>query len=125
MDLKKLLYIKFIPVVIIAQTLYFKFIGAPESMYIFMELGVEPAGRIFTAIMETIAVILMLYPRSLWLGALTATGLMGGAILSHLFILGIEIQDDGGMLFTLAIISFLTSSFTLYLEKSKIPYLKL
>ena len=40
---------------ILFQTLFFKFTGAAESVYIFSTLGMEPAGRIGSGIVELIA----------------------------------------------------------------------
>jgi len=99
--------IKLVAVVILVQTLYFKFTGAEESVYIFTTLGIEPFGRIGSGIVELIASILILIPRTTLLGALLGLGTMLGAIFSHLFILGIEVKNDGGTLFILAIITFL------------------
>lgn len=89
---------------IMLQTLFFKFTAAPESVYIFSTLGIEPWGRIGTGIMELIASVLILIPRTTVLGALLAIGIMSGAILSHLFFLGIAVQGDGGQLFLYALI---------------------
>ena len=109
--------------VILLQTLYFKFTGADESIYIFKTLGMEPYGRIGSGIVELIASILIIIPRTTLLGALLGLGVMFGAIFSHLFVLGIEVQNDGGTLFTLAIITFLCCSILVYQNKSKIPTL--
>ena len=86
---------------ILVQTLYFKFTGAPESVYIFTRVGAEPWGRISSGIVELIAAILLLTPRFTWLGSVLALGVMARAILSHLTILGIEVQGDKGLLFGL------------------------
>lgn len=113
--------VKLIAVVILVQTLYFKFTGAEESVYIFQTLGVEPYGRIGSGVVELIASILILIPRTTLLGALLGIGTMVGAIFSHLFVLGIEVQNDGGTLFILAIITFLCCLVLIYNQKSKIP----
>ncbi|MRX68043.1 DoxX-like family protein [Flavobacterium resistens] len=106
--------------VILLQTLFFKFSGAEESIYIFSTLGVEPYGRIGSAIAELIAAILILIPKTTLIGAFGATGIMIGAILSHLFVLGIEVQNDGGLLFALAVITLLCSLSLLYFNKNKL-----
>ena len=106
---------------ILAQTLYFKFTGAPESRYIFSTLGMEPWGRIGTGALEVVAVVLLLLPRTAALGALLAAGLMGGAILAHLTRLGIEIQGDGGLLFGLALAVLLVSLGVLVLRFRELP----
>ena len=107
--------------VILLQTLFFKFTAAPESVYIFTKLGAEPWGRIGSGVAELIAAILILTPRFTWLGSLLAMGVMAGAILSHLTVLGIEVQGDKGLLFALALIVFICSTANLLLHRSEIP----
>lgn len=89
---------------LLLQTLYFKFSGAEESIYIFTEVGIEPWGRYSTGVAEAIAAILLLIPSTIAFGALMGAGIMAGAIASHFFILGIEVKDDGGQLFIYALI---------------------
>lgn len=101
---------------ILAQTLFFKFTGAEESIWIFTQLSVEPWGRILTGVIEIIAVALILFPKTVLIGASISAGLMIGAIVSHLIILGIEIQGDGGLLFFLAILTLFLSILTIFLK---------
>jgi len=103
------------------QTLFFKFTGAPESVYIFTKVGAEPWGRIGSGVVELIAAILLLTPRFTWLGSLLALGVMAGAILSHLTLLGIEVQGDRGLLFGLALTVLLASGINLILHRGEIP----
>lgn len=112
--------IKLIAVVILVQTLYFKFTGAEESIYIFTTLGIEPYGRIGSGIVELIASILILIPRTTLLGALIGLGTMLGAIFSHLFVLGIVVKNDGGELFILAIITLLCCTILIIQNRNKI-----
>jgi putative oxidoreductase len=108
MTFKKIisLALRVIAAVILLQTLYFKFTGQPESVELFSKLGVEPWGRIGTGILELITSLLLLVPATIFLGALLGMGIMAGAIASHLLLIGIESQGDGGQLFLLAIIVF-------------------
>ena len=106
--------------VILLQTLYFKFSGAPESVYIFSQLGIEPYGRIGTGVLELIISMLLLVKRTSLIGAIIGIGVILGAILSHLLILGIEVQDDGGLLFGLAMIVFALLLLTVILQKEKL-----
>ncbi len=100
--------------------MYFKFTGAPESIYIFSTLGVEPYGRIGTGIAELVVAILTLIPKTTWLGALGGCGIMIGAILSHLFVLGIEVEGDGGLLFGLALTTLICCLGLIYLNRNRI-----
>lgn len=115
--------IKLVAAAILLQTLYFKFTAAPESVYIFSTLGIEPYGRIGSGIVELIASILILIPRTTLLGAILGLGTMAGAILSHVTKLGIEVNNDGGTLFTLAIITFICCAILIFINKEKIPLL--
>lgn len=109
-----------IAAVILAQTLFFKFSGAAESVALFSKLGVEPFGRYGAGVTELLVVILLLTPRKAWIGAFLGMGVMSGAILAHLTVLGIESEGDGGYLFILALITFLCCSLVAYIRKGDI-----
>ena len=111
---------RIIAAIILLQTLYFKFTGASESVEIFITVGMEPWGRIGVGVLELIAAGMLLINATAWLGAALALGLMGGAIFLHLTVLGIEVQDDGGYLFLLALIVSLCSLFVLLKNKEKL-----
>ena len=104
---------RIIAAVIMIQTLYFKFSGAEESIYIFTTVGMEPWGRIGVGILELIAAILLIVPVTAWIGAALALGLMVGAIGMHLTILGIDVMNDGGYLFALAVVVTICSIYVL------------
>jgi putative oxidoreductase len=106
--------------IIMVQTLYFKFSGADESIYIFTTVGMEPWGRIGVGMLELIAAILLVVNSTAWLGAGLALGLMLGAIGMHLTILGIEVGGDGGYLFILSVIVSVCSAFVLFTNKEKV-----
>jgi uncharacterized membrane protein YphA (DoxX/SURF4 family) len=112
---------RIIAAAILVQTLYFKFTGAPESVYIFTKVHAEPWGRIGSGVVELISAILLLVPRTVWAGAILALGVMAGAIFSHLTILGIEVMGDGGLLFFLALTVSVTSAVALFLDRAQIP----
>lgn len=109
-----------IAAIILAQTLFFKFTAAPESVALFTKLGVEPFGRIGAGDMELITVILLLIPRKAWLGAIFGIMTMGGAVMAHLTVLGIESNGDGGYLFFLALITLTCCLTVAYIRKSDI-----
>lgn len=114
--------------VILLQTLFFKFTAAEESVFIFSSVGqyigvpaVEPWGRIGSGVVELIASLLLLVPVTATLGAVLTMGVMAGAIVSHLLILGIEVKGDGGLLFGLALTAFIGSAIVLFLRRAQIP----
>lgn len=94
---------------ILLQTLYFKFSAHPDSVQLFTELGMEPWGRIGIGILELIAGLLLLYPKTTLFGALLSFGIISGAVFFHLFVLGIEVNNDGGGLFAMALAVFISS----------------
>jgi uncharacterized membrane protein YphA (DoxX/SURF4 family) len=112
--------LRLIAVLLMGQSLFFKFSGAPESMYIFSTLGMEPWGRISTGVVELIASVLILVPRTTWLGALIGIGTMFGAIFFHLTKLGIEVQGDGGQLFIYALITLASCIALVLIEWSQL-----
>jgi uncharacterized membrane protein YphA (DoxX/SURF4 family) len=113
--------LRIVAAVILLQTLFFKFTAAPESVYIFTKVNAEPWGRIGSGVIELIAAILLLWPRFTWLGSVLTLATASGAILSHLTLLGIEVQGDKGLLFGLAITIFVASAVNLILHRAEIP----
>ncbi len=111
---------RIIAAVIMLQTLFFKFSGAEESIYIFETVGMEPWGRYGVGVFELIASIFILIPRTAWLGGLLTTGLMLGAISMHFLFLGIEVQGDGGQLFAYAIIALVCGGFVAIRDRKQI-----
>jgi uncharacterized membrane protein YphA (DoxX/SURF4 family) len=119
------LALRIIVAVILIQTLRFKFTAHPDSVYIFETVGLEPFGRIGIGIVELIAGILLLIPKTVWAGATITLGVIGGAIMMHLTQLGIEVKGDGGVLFYTAVVTFVLSAIILFIHKKDIPFLKL
>lgn len=117
------LTLRIIIAVILIQTLRFKFTAHPDSVYIFEKVGLEPLGRIGIGVLELIAGILLLIPKTVWIGATLTLGVIGGAIIMHLTKLGIEINNDSGVLFATAILTFVLSAIVLYLYKKDIPFI--
>ena len=115
---------------ILLQTLFFKFTGAEESVYIFSTVGrfiniasLEPWGRIGSGVVELIASLLLIVPATASIGAILTMGVMAGAIVSHLVVLGIEVNGDGGLLFGLALTAFIGSAIVLVLRRAQVPVL--
>ncbi|AVV52071.1 MULTISPECIES: DoxX family protein [Leptospira] len=115
---KLLLYcLRTIVALVFLQTLFYKFTGASESVAIFSKLGMEPWGRIGIGILELVASILLFMPGWNWFGSLLGLGLMSGAIFSHVFVIGIEQENDGGLLFLLALGNMFLCGLLLWLER--------
>lgn len=120
-----LIGLRIIVAIILIQTLRFKFTAHPDSVYIFTKVGLEPFGRIGIGILELIAAIFILIPKTVWLGAGLTFGIISGAVFMHLTLLGIEINGDGGILFYTAILTLIFSGFLLWMYRKDIPFLNI
>jgi putative oxidoreductase len=105
---------------ILLQTLFFKFTGAAESVYIFSTLGLEPWGRYASGIAELVAAGLLLVPGTAAVGAVLSIAVISGAIVSHLTVLGIEVMGDGGLLFGLAVVVLIASLGVVWLRRREL-----
>jgi hypothetical protein len=112
--------LRLIAAIILLQTLYFKFTAHPESVILFTKLGVEPWGRIATGVIELITAVMLLWRPTVFFGAIMGIGLMSGAIASHLFVIGVESQGDGGQLFILAFVVWFACVFIAFLFRNDI-----
>jgi hypothetical protein len=112
-----------IAAIILLQTLFFKFTGAKESVYIFTTLGMEPWGRIGSGVAELIASVFLLLPQTVVFGAVLSLGVISGAIFFHLTKLGIALPlvDDHGELFALAVVVFVCSAVVLIMHRDELP----
>jgi putative oxidoreductase len=115
--------LRIVVAVILLQTLFFKFTGAKESVYIFSTLGVEPWGRIGSGIVELIASLMLLVPRTVVFGTLLSLGTISGALMAHVTRLGIKLTavGDNGELFGLALTVFVFSLILLYFHRHELP----
>ncbi|MBR0646251.1 hypothetical protein [Plastoroseomonas hellenica] len=92
----------------------YKLTGNPGSVHLFTVLtdwlgfhGHEKVMRIGVGIMEMVAAVLVLIPRTQGLGGLLAMGVMSGAIFFHVVSpLGIDPYGDGGVLFREACVTW-------------------
>jgi putative oxidoreductase len=117
--------LRIVVAVILLQTLFFKFSGAKESVYIFSTLGAEPWGRIGSGVIELVASILLLLPRTAVIGAFLSLGTISGALMAHVTMLGVKLPavGDNGELFGLAVTVFVLSLIVLYIRRREIPIL--
>lgn len=100
--------LRLVAAIIMIQTLYFKFTAHPQSVALFTKIGLEPYGRLGIGVLELLASVLLLIPRTTSIGALLSVGLMSGALMFHLTTLGIEVDGDS-ILFIYALIVFVAS----------------
>ena len=107
-----------IVVVILGQTLFFKFTDAPEVVELFSKLGMGPFGYKLIGFLELIACVLLLIRPSIIWGAILSWGLMSGAIMGHITKIGFS--GDAGTLGSMAIAAWLLSCLIIYLRKNQI-----
>lgn len=103
--------------IIFLETLYFKFTAHPDSLLIFYQLGIEPWGRIGLGVIELIIAILILHPKTNLIGMVGSLVVILGALFSHILILGVNFNNDGGRLFTLSVIVLIASITFLLMHK--------
>ncbi len=120
---KWLWILQIIAAIILFQTLWFKFTGAPEAVATFTLLGMEPTGRILIGLLEGVAGLFLLIPRLVASGGLLAMGLMLGAIIAHFTRLGIVVENDGGLLFGLAVTVFVMATIITYIRRHQLPFI--
>jgi uncharacterized membrane protein YphA (DoxX/SURF4 family) len=124
--------LRYIPAIILLQTLFFKFSGAEVSVYIFKSVDdfmqwtavMEPYGRIFTGIIELVAGLLLLWPKQSHWGAFLSMGVIFGALMTHLVILGIDVKGDHGKVFYLGLLTFICNVIVVYQNRKSLPILK-
>lgn len=109
--------LRWIVAIIFLQTLFFKFTGSPESVYIFETVGMEPSGRYMTGVAELLAAVLLFWPAHYRKGALLSVLIILPAIGLHLTVLGIEVQNDSGLLFGLACLILVAAAAILLLDR--------
>jgi len=115
--------LRIVVALILIQTLRFKFTAHPDSVYIFTKVGLEPFGRIGIGVLELIAATLILIPKTIWAGSILTIGLLSGAVMMHLTLLGIEINNDGGLLFYMAVGVLILSIIILFTQRKNIPFI--
>lgn len=121
--------LRLVVAIILLQTLYYKFTAHPDSVHIFTAIGIEPWGRIGVGILELITALLILIPNTKVIGIMCTLVIILGAVFSHLLVLGLNVSNDGGALFVLAIIVLIASILFIKINKNEVlltikPYRK-
>ncbi len=107
---------------LLLQTLFYKFSGSDESIYIFTQVGMEPWGRYGAGVVELIAGLLLLWGKYRVYGAILSIGVISGALFFHLTSLGIEVMNDDGLLFYYAVTVLICSLILLLMKKNDLPF---
>lgn len=104
-----------IVVVILGQTLFFKFTDAPEVVHLFSQLGMGAFGYKLIGSLELIACVLLLIRPSILWGAILSWGLMSGAIMAHVTKVGFA--GDLAVLGGMAIVAWSLSCLIIFLRR--------
>ncbi|UTW55015.1 DoxX family protein [Kordiimonas sp. SCSIO 12610] len=123
-------------VIILSGSLPFKFTGHPQPTHIFNTVGewlglelFKTYGAIFIGVVELVASILLLIPKTRVYGAVVALGTMAGAIFFHLFTpLGVTVvwmengvpQEDGVLFYT-AVLVFICAIWLILRRRHELP----
>lgn len=108
-------------VVIIGQSLFFKFTDAPETVGLFEQLGMGIVGYKLIGFLELVACVLLLIRNSIIWGAILSWGLMSGAIVAHVTEIGFSEND--GFLGGAAILVWFLSMLVIYLRKEQVSFI--
>lgn len=100
---------------ILIPVAYGKLTGSPMEVSLFTALGMEPQGRIVIGVIELTAGALIVSPQAAT-GALLAVGVMCGAIIAHITVLGIDLRHSWLLLTVLA-----SSGIVLYVRRTSLP----
>lgn len=106
-----------------------KFGSVDLTMHIFQTLGIEPWGRYFTGVTELLVALLILIPATTIYGVALSIMTLLGAFAAHFFVIGIVVKNasgsinDGGEIFTTAIILLVLSIANLYIHRRSIPFI--
>jgi len=103
--------LRFVAAYILITAAFMKFNGAEIDIKLFSHIGMEPHGRILIGILELAAAIFILIPQSTIYGAFLGLGVMTGAIIGHLTVIGL-----GGI--HMAIIVFVCCLILIYLRRN-------
>ena len=107
-------------VLILAMPAFMKLSGDAMPVAMFEKLGLGDFGRIGAGLLELLAVILLLIPKTKAIGAALALGSLTGAIIAHLTVLGIVIDGDAS-LFGMAVVGAIAALVLLSFHKEELP----
>jgi len=106
--------------VILVVAAFPKFVGAPESVMLFNELNIE-GSRFIIASLEALAALLLILNYLPHYGAILGFGVMVGALLAHVSVLGLEVNGDGGALAGMLVIVLLSTLIIMWINRKKLP----
>ena len=105
---------------ILAKASYEKFTSSEMSVSIFRELGMDET-RLIIATIVGIAALLLVTKKTPQYGAILGFGTMIGALIAHVTVLGLEVNNDGGMMVFLMGTVIISTSIVMWIRRKCIP----
>ena len=107
---------------VLLVTAWFKLDADPQSVTVFSQLNMEPAGRYVIGMLECAAAVALFFRSGALLGALGAIALMTGATIAHLTVLGYK-KEGYLMMQLVALGVLLCSLFIVLVLREHVPML--
>lgn len=114
--------LQIIPAVIFGRAAFYKLTGAAGSRALFASLEMEPTGRVLIGVLELSCAIFLLIPSLSSYGAILGLGIMIGAAIGHVTVIGF-----GGAFLTLFLSGNLAAVCCLaliYLRREEVPVVR-
>jgi hypothetical protein len=108
---------------ILALAAYGKFTGEEFGTIVFERIKMGAAGKNLIGVIESLAVFLLLTPNLPHYGAILGFGTMLGALLAHLTVLGIVVNNDGGKAVMMLLTVILSCSVVMYIRRKNLPFI--
>lgn len=106
---------------ILAKAAYGKFLALESSVYVFNALDMGASSRILIGVIESISTILLLTSTLPHLGALLGFGVMLGAIIAHGSVLGLQVNNDNGMMVMMMSSVIVSTMIVMYIRRRRLP----
>jgi hypothetical protein len=110
-----------IAAIILGMAAYEKFSGNPLISSVFDQLKMGDAGKKLIGIIEAISAIMLLTTNLCHFGALLGLGTMLGALIAHVTILGINVNNDGGLMVGLMSLNIICCSIIMFIRRRSYP----
>ena len=102
---------------------FYKFVSTGSDVLIFTELGMEPHGRYIIGSLEILAGFLLFTNQMTAWGSFLGLGVMVGALIAHLTVLGFDVNGDGGFHMVLFVVTTSSCLLVTWHRRTQLPFL--